>query len=145
MILEKIKKRLKKQFHVFQKRVKLYQTFNYSNFIFATPPPIDYTTIPGLKAPGLEETEAAITFAPGELIIEKSSTRGCLDQFQHLSVEDFSKSENDPILVKVLNYLNGNYGNISSLFIGPRYVICLSGLKQTKQLRKYWGSNGKIF
>uniref|UniRef100_A0AC34GQP3 Uncharacterized protein n=1 Tax=Panagrolaimus sp. ES5 TaxID=591445 RepID=A0AC34GQP3_9BILA len=107
------------------------------------PPPIDYTTIPGLKSPDLEETEAAITFPPGELIIERSSARGCLDQFQHLITEDFASSD-DPILIKVLKYLNGNYGSISSLFIGPRYVVCLSGIKQTKQLRKYWGSNANI-
>lgn len=109
----------------------------------------------------MEETKEAITFSPGELIVERCSTRGCLDQFEHLIVEyvfgcffgkiklivkfsDFSSSD-DPLLIKVLNYLYGNYGAISSLFIGPRYVVCLSGIKQTKQLRKYWGSNGKVY
>uniref|UniRef100_A0A7E4VMP9 Autophagy-related protein n=1 Tax=Panagrellus redivivus TaxID=6233 RepID=A0A7E4VMP9_PANRE len=96
------------------------------------PPPIDYTTIPGLKHADLAETKESISLDPTKPIIDISKHRGCIDSLAALTPTPTSSQ-----LTLLLSDLQTYFGPVASLFLGVRYVVVLSTAVTINQLKVY--------
>uniref|UniRef100_A0AC34R0Y0 Uncharacterized protein n=1 Tax=Panagrolaimus sp. JU765 TaxID=591449 RepID=A0AC34R0Y0_9BILA len=122
-------------------KVVTYFVLNFAGFLIFNeiwkrikkPPPIDYTTIPGLKRPELDEDEKSIKFEPGKLIIEKSTTRGCLQDF-----------EENVDFYEILETMKNDFGGLSSAFFGPRYIVLVSTNETFEQMKNYKNISSKV-